>query len=1056
MTKAAVKNMLRLLESAEPGEVGNAEIDQYADFIQQQGEIMIGGGDHHNADKSSPRAKRDGATSEKNDTVSADTPHKHHSTVTSENDVVAGVPPSSITPIITAETPAGVNGAPTAYQTTTVLLDRNGGFETGDTGTNGPAQERQVRVHSTQGVSQLLLDRDAASSGATPSPNDVAAAPCPALALTKSTEETLATENNTTSYAGLTDARGSTADKGAVESSSAPLATPSADAECLSSARKLADPESSNSKLKEGERKNYALGKGEETAGVALLPASLSSGSLPNTTETATATAAPPPAGGEPPRSSPQASCAAVHSDANSDGDGVRATAAVGVAADVAPATDVAAGQTVVDEITIPPSPASPETPAALSARERLLRHVRAATSPRSDASSCSSGSDDEEGGVRQAATGAAQLGEGTKPAHEEAGGEGSTPADANGVGGDHDPVTIVSTKTRMEKAGHRVDGRPLTTRPIKRLQAGCGDGGDGEGGEETVTSIDTSGEDGASTTQLPNPSAPAEARDGAAVLLDEVASSVAPTTGDTAKDVEPNIGVTPAPKTASKVSSDTTATEMNGKGSSIGPTQSVGTLAQDNDDSIASCATTRGACDDGIVYDVGNGSDAVGSSTLDATDRVEEIEREDTQDFAASVSTAVPAVRPDTTECEDGNKGEDLPQAAAVGVVAKSESAKAATELDQAAAGNTDGKCIAIPGTTARAAEETEGQATTKPVSGDETDGETTAIEGDGEIAGTGAAAAEPDWIEGYDPGHDCYYYHHVPTGESRWYKPDEPYEPYVHSDEDREGEDAPLSSVEDNSQTAAGGPEDEKDQRRRDRRRQREDDGSIDRKNHRRERTGSGEEERGATSTRSPSAHKSKKSSSRKRRSKSSKASAAESRGRGRNDDDERYVSRSSSRDDRRGDGGRRSKGSSSRQRGKTALERLNDLTDENNSGASGDVRSDDSGGGGGRSHRRDSSSRRGSRGSRRNSNSERHHGSSRKHSSGGRAKTSQSSTMWEKGYYDEDGGARSRSTKSSRGIVSSDGSSGENSDDYKRGTSRTRSGSNRRGSESRRQGR
>lgn len=46
----------------------------------------------------------------------------------------------------------------------------------------------------------------------------------------------------------------------------------------------------------------------------------------------------------------------------------------------------------------------------------------------------------------------------------------------------------------------------------------------------------------------------------------------------------------------------------------------------------------------------------------------------------------------------------------------------------------------------------------------------------------------AELAWIEGYDPGHDCYYYHHVPTGESRWYKPDEPYEPYVHSDEEEE----------------------------------------------------------------------------------------------------------------------------------------------------------------------------------------------------------------------------------------------------------------------------
>lgn len=68
-----------------------------------------------------------------------------------------------------------------------------------------------------------------------------------------------------------------------------------------------------------------------------------------------------------------------------------------------------------------------------------------------------------------------------------------------------------------------------------------------------------------------------------------------------------------------------------------------------------------------------------------------------------------------------------------------------------------------------------------------------------------------EPAWIEGYDPGHDCYYYHHVATGESSWYKPNEPYEEYVHSDEDdyngelsnlREGdpgEDTPAASKDD-----------------------------------------------------------------------------------------------------------------------------------------------------------------------------------------------------------------------------------------------------------------
>ncbi|CAB1096352.1 unnamed protein product [Ectocarpus sp. CCAP 1310/34] len=62
MTKAAVKNLLRLMESVEPGDDGNAELDQYAEFIRQQREIVIGVGGHPNADTSSPEKKREPAT----------------------------------------------------------------------------------------------------------------------------------------------------------------------------------------------------------------------------------------------------------------------------------------------------------------------------------------------------------------------------------------------------------------------------------------------------------------------------------------------------------------------------------------------------------------------------------------------------------------------------------------------------------------------------------------------------------------------------------------------------------------------------------------------------------------------------------------------------------------------------------------------------------------------------------------------------------------------------------------------------------------------------------
>ena len=58
----------------------------------------------------------------------------------------------------------------------------------------------------------------------------------------------------------------------------------------------------------------------------------------------------------------------------------------------------------------------------------------------------------------------------------------------------------------------------------------------------------------------------------------------------------------------------------------------------------------------------------------------------------------------------------------------------------------------------------------------------------------------AEPAWIQGYDPTHDCYYYYYVPTSESTWHKPDEPYEAYVHSDED----DDKVMTTRGNSRTA------------------------------------------------------------------------------------------------------------------------------------------------------------------------------------------------------------------------------------------------------------
>lgn len=90
---------------------------------------------------------------------------------------------------------------------------------------------------------------------------------------------------------------------------------------------------------------------------------------------------------------------------------------------------------------------------------------------------------------------------------------------------------------------------------------------------------------------------------------------------------------------------------------------------------------------------------------------------------------------------------------------------------------------------------------------------GEATAGEGEEPPAGAKSvcgdeaaeqAEIEPEWIEGYDPSHDCYYYHHVATGESSWFRPDAPYEPYVHSDEEED------DGVEENAVVLEGDGED------------------------------------------------------------------------------------------------------------------------------------------------------------------------------------------------------------------------------------------------------
>lgn len=59
MTKAAVKNMLRLIEEAEASDDNSLELEQYAEFVRQQKEIMNGIGGGERSDHSSKARKKE-------------------------------------------------------------------------------------------------------------------------------------------------------------------------------------------------------------------------------------------------------------------------------------------------------------------------------------------------------------------------------------------------------------------------------------------------------------------------------------------------------------------------------------------------------------------------------------------------------------------------------------------------------------------------------------------------------------------------------------------------------------------------------------------------------------------------------------------------------------------------------------------------------------------------------------------------------------------------------------------------------------------------------------
>lgn len=1099
MTKAAVKNMLRLMENAEPGEAGSAELDQYAEFIQQQGEIVLCGDDSHNAaNDSSPRANN----GEHNDEASADALQKQEAASDFGGVAVSLASSSTLLATVAAttpEVPVGVDDAPTTHGTPTIVPDRSGGVVAGThaaTRQQHPGGLNSLNsARSAQGVVPLLVDTEASAQVAVT--DDAATTSAVATtslldaatnALPVPTEDNLAAEAVATAVAGSTAeysttalptaSQGNNADEAASEHASSPSApTSSVNARADASlAPATVGPESTP-------------GNGQYITAAQFLPSSprvLSLFDVAASTAGAVTPPPPPPAGGGPASSTPHPNGTSQPcGGGGGNGDDIGATTAAPLATEV-----VAGGEEACMTRTPLPSASAAAAAAAvavtsdanLSAKERLLRHVRVAKSPRSGSdddceSSISSSSNggrgndndtaENDGGggnsCQATSTEVVQVEGAMTPAQEldcEDGRKGDSTT-AGGEDNDDDVAIVVAstpevgegtacTETNIGRAG----SRPETTRPGKQQQGG----GRGEGGNNS------GGESGAS----PAPSATntltsAEKPGSITVRADgDGASSIAPTKIDHVHQDESAVGVTAAPETARMGFNDITATDIGGgnDGNGIGPGQSGDALTQGVNMSVSPGATTEAACDSVVV----NGAESGGS-----LGKLEKAGLSTTNDDSKGTNSNLPAsevptapARPDTTNNQNVNmvKRSSGGATAEAGVTAETVPDKA-TEVESdrslAATGHSNESNYIVSGITEKAIGGAKGGEETKIKAGSDGDSNEKQDGGDEQTASVDPTLAEPDWIEGYDPGHDCYYYHHVPTGESRWYKPDEPYEPYVHSDEDPEEDGSALGSE--------NGDRD----RRRDKKRK--NDGNRDNKHHRNKR-GELEEEGVEVNTRSPSGkHRGSSKAARRRSSKSRTAPVGSQRRRrdddNNNDDNGKHVSRSSSsrspslssvasverRSQReRGGGGRRRSNENSRQQhGKTALERLNDLTDE-----AGDLRSDDG------SRKPVGSGRRDSRGSRRRNgdgDEDGHHRSSRRRSSGGgggedgenrHGKARRDSSSRKNGYHDghvEDARRRSpqrsSSSRYSRRLLSPDGSNSDGGkyDDLKRETSSAR---------------
>ncbi|CAM9401414.1 unnamed protein product, partial [Ectocarpus fasciculatus] len=997
MTKAAVKNMLRLMESAEPGEDGSVELDQYAEFIRQQGEIMVGAGGHSNDDTSSPVVQQG-----ENGGYHRSLPGQDKLERRASGNHGAGVALSSSSSLY-ANATNSVNEIPTADDQNVVSGPEERAIATG-TVVVAPCDGVEP-VHATDANGVLVpLGLGPEASARCTDAIDAAfkgvpgAAQPTACASLRPAEEAVIEEALATTVVGVTPAKDSSSllpinsDSAAanlVDANSSLFAKP-ADVPEIDTAVGFVHPKYTSAKEEENERREASQDLGDNAKGKSLVSTNAATLSAVATSTSILR----PTIDGTPSDSSLKLNGMSVlHTD---NGDDINAIAEVSAVVE-APGKKKERGGEGVSATAV----SSATSTANLSARERLLRHVRAMASPRSgsddDSSCCSSGggsgtddNDRENNTVsRLPTTKGLQRERDGILAQEDGGKEGCDgEVTAGGNGGEDMDVVIVTNQqegarsSRTGEEGDSVDDRPLTTRPAATRWKGER-GGDGSSNEPDVLN----GGNGAPgvpsaspATQLANPLAAVEAASIAIFDKDDIVSPGTPAgiSGDVRRG-EADVSTIATPAAAG---ADFSPTSEQGAGdvqaeSVTGTVPSTDALESDVDcTAVSSAATPAAVCASTIASEVKideNGGDLRGS-TLDEPGTVAQATTEQDKDSEQIVSQpgsdVVTSSRPDLVGNE---KDDEVHGSVEVTTAGNGSAPESSSEQAKPGSGRSDEAATTTCGGIEQNAQKEAnagGDANTKIDSGCERDGEHDGAE-------TETTPADPTtelaWIEGYDPGHDCYYYHHVPTGESRWYKPDEPYEPYVHSDEE-DGDGAASSSLREErgtptTATTAEAPED--GDLRPERKGRRKNDENVD--NLRGKYSGIEErEEKEATTRRSSSSRKVNQSSSGKRRSSKSSTASAGSQRRRRDDDD--GGTRDHSRSGR----------SSRQQRGKTALERLNDFTDENTCGSD-DLRSD---GYGGERRRSSGSSRRqdGTAGSRRHRDDEDdRYRSRRKHSSG-----------------------------------------------------------------------